>query len=78
MQLDGFFETLIGDPVTTAGNTGACSRRQADQAAEREAAGSHWQDGGRVFTTATGTPLGARHIRRMFQDVCERAGLGRD
>lgn len=22
--------------------------------------------------------LGARHIRKMFQDVCERAGLGRD
>ncbi len=48
---------------------------QADQAAEREAAGSHWQDTGRVFTTATGTPLGARQIRKMFQDVFERAGL---
>ena len=51
---------------------------QVDQAAEREAAGSHWLDTGRVFTTATGTPLGARHIRKMFQDVCERAGFGRD
>ena len=51
---------------------------RVDQGAEREAAGSHWQDTGRVFTTATGTPLGARHIRRIFQDVCERAGLGRD
>ena len=51
---------------------------QADQAAEREAAGSRWQETGRVFTTATGTPLGARHVRKMFQDVCERAGLGRD
>jgi hypothetical protein len=30
------------------------------------------------LTTATGTPLGVRHIRKMFQDVCERAGLGRD
>jgi len=46
--------------------------------AERKTAGSHWQDTSRVFTTATGTPLGARHIRKMFQDVCERAGLGRD
>ena len=27
-----------------------------------------------MFTTATGTPLGARQIRKMFQDVCERAG----
>ncbi len=57
---------------------GALREWQVDQAAEREAAGSHWQDTGRVFTTATGTPLGARHIRKMFQDVCERAGLGRD
>ena len=24
------------------------------------------------------TPLGARHIRKMFQDVCERARFGRD
>ena len=57
---------------------GALREWQEDQAAEREAAGSHWQDTGRVFTTATGTPLGARHIRKMFQDVCERAGFGRD
>jgi len=57
---------------------GALREWQVDQAAERAAAGSHWQDTGRVFTTATGTPLGARHIRKMFQDVCERAGLGRD
>ena len=57
---------------------GALREWQVDQAAEREAAGSRWQDTGRVFTTATGTPLGARHIRKMFQDVCERAGLGRD
>jgi integrase len=49
-----------------------------DQAPEREAAGSRWQDTERVFTTATGTPLGARHIWKLFQDVCERAGFGRD
>jgi integrase len=57
---------------------GALREWKADQAAEREAAGSRWQDTGRVFTTATGTPLDARTIRRMFQDVCERAGLGGD
>jgi integrase len=51
---------------------------QTDQAAEREAAGSRWQETGLVFTTATGTPLAARPVRKMFQDVCERAGLGRD
>jgi len=91
LQLDDLFETLIGGPVTTAGNhrctlpdgkrvPGGRALREwrVDQAAERAVAGSHWQDTGRVFTTATGTPLGARHIRKMFQDVCERAGLGRD
>ena len=57
---------------------GALSEWQADQAAERKAAGPRWRDTGLVFTTATGTPLGARHVRKMFQDVCERAGLGRD
>jgi integrase len=57
---------------------GALMEWQADQAAEREAARSQWQDTGRVFTTATGTPLGARHVRKMFQDVCERAGFGTD
>ena len=36
------------------------------------------QDTGRVITTATGTPLGAKRIQRMFQDVCDSAGLGRD
>lgn len=57
---------------------GALRQWQADQAAERQAAGSRWQDTGLVFTTATGTPLAARPVRKMFQDVCERAGLGRD
>jgi integrase len=57
---------------------GALSKWQAAQAAEREAAGSRWQDTGLVFTTAAGTPLAARPTRKMFQDVCERAGLGRD
>jgi hypothetical protein len=45
---------------------GALGEWQADQAAEREAAGSRWQDTGLVFTTATGTPLAARPIRKMF------------
>jgi hypothetical protein len=36
-----------------------------DQAAEPEAAGSHWQDTGRVFATATGTPLGASRERSL-------------
>jgi integrase len=51
---------------------------KGDQTAERAAAGPRWHDTGQVFTTATGPPLNARTIRRMFQDICERAGLGRD
>jgi site-specific recombinase XerD len=51
---------------------------KADQAAERAAAGSRWEDSSLIFTTATGTPLYARTVRRMFQDICERAGLGRE
>jgi hypothetical protein len=49
--------------------------------AEREAAGSHRQGTGTVSTTALAhrwTPLGAKHIRRAFQDVCESTRLGRD
>ena len=41
---------------------------QADQTAMREAAGSRWQDTGRVFTTAAGTPLGLG----MSEDVSGR------
>jgi hypothetical protein len=30
-----------------------------------------------VFTTATGIPLDVRNVRRMFNAICEHAGLGR-
>lgn len=66
--------TLKLPQMTVAALTGW----KADQAAERAMAGPNWQSTGRVFTTATGTPLDARTIRRMFQDICERAGLGRE
>jgi hypothetical protein len=36
---------------------GALREWQVDQAAERDTAGSRWQDTGRVFTTVTGTQL---------------------
>ena len=109
LQLGGLFETLIGGPVTTAGNhrcmlpdgegcpaavaaspsttrarrapTAGTTGTEAARKAEGPAASGladAWQDTGRIFTTATGAPLGARHIRKMFQDVCERAGFGRD
>jgi hypothetical protein len=52
---------------------------QVDQAAEREVAGSCWGTG-LVFTTATGTPLGARHILRVvpgrLREGRARPGLG--
>src|ERR1035441_3251992 len=51
---------------------------QESQADERRYAGIRWQETGLVFTTATGTPLDARRIRRMFKDICERAGVGED
>jgi integrase len=51
---------------------------QADQAAERQTAVDRWQDTRLVFTTAVGTPLDARNIRRMFKAICEHAGLGSD
>ena len=51
---------------------------QESQADERRHAGIRWQETGLVFTTAAGTPLDARSIRRMFKDICERAGVGED
>jgi integrase len=50
---------------------------RADQAEERANAGPRWQEGDLLFTTALGGPLDAKSIRRMFKDICERAGLGR-
>jgi integrase len=49
---------------------------QLAQADERLAAGARWRDTGLVFTTGTGTSLAAGHVRRMFKNVCEVAGIG--
>src|SRR5215472_16473626 len=48
------------------------------QADDRAEAGGLWQESGLVFTTRIGTPLSAGHVRRMFKDVCEHAGMGAD
>jgi integrase len=48
------------------------------QADERLAAGTLWQDTDLVFTTSIGTALSAGNVRRMFRDVCKRAGIGED
>ncbi len=50
---------------------------QDSQADERLRAGTRWRETGLVFTTATGGPLDARNVRRMFKAIGERAGLGR-
>jgi integrase len=48
------------------------------QAIDRKEADGLWQESGLVFTTRTGTSLSAGHVRRMFKDVCEHAGIGTD
>jgi integrase len=45
---------------------------------DRAQAGGLWQESGLVFTTRIGTPLSAGHVRRMFKDVCQHAGIGAD
>jgi integrase len=56
----------------------ALSRWRLAQAGERLAAGTLWQDTELVFTTSIGTALAAGNVRRMFRDVCKRAGIGED
>jgi integrase len=51
---------------------------RAHQADDRVEAGGLWQESGLVFTTRIGTALSAGHVRRMFKDVCEHAGIGTD
>jgi len=48
------------------------------QQAERHAAENLWEEHGLVFTTGIGTALNAGNVRRMFRDVCKRAGIGED
>lgn len=54
----------------------ALEAQWAAQQEERRAAGQLWADHGLVFTTSTGSSLSAGNVRRMFRDVCKRAGLG--
>jgi len=46
------------------------------QAADRLLAGVLWQDHGRVFVTAIGTPLDRHNVLREFRKLTEAAGLG--
>jgi integrase len=40
-----------------------------------EEAGALWHDEDLVFTSSTGTPLDASHVRRDFRVLCKRAGI---
>jgi len=45
--------------------------------AERDEAGELWQETGSVFTTPIGTMIDPANALKWWQDVTERAGLGR-
>lgn len=49
-------------------------RRQDLQAAQRDKAGSRWQESDLVFTTSVGTALDAANVRRAFRRTVEAAG----
>jgi integrase len=54
----------------------AIRRHKREQAAERLAAGAHWQHQNFIFATPIGTPLDPRNVTRLFHGLCCRAGLG--
>jgi len=56
----------------------ALEKQWVAQQSERLAAGDLWEEHGLVFTTSIGTALAAGNVRRMFRDVCKRAGIGED
>ncbi len=47
-----------------------------EQAEDRQAAGTLWQDHGLAFASAIGTPLDSANVRREFRKITEAAGLG--
>ncbi len=54
----------------------ALRRHRATQAAERLAAGEAWVDTGLVFTSTIGTAISSANLRRDFDALTRRAGLG--
>jgi integrase len=54
----------------------ALRAHRARQDAERQDAGSLWQEDGLVFATSLGTALDSHNIRRDFRKVCRAAGIG--
>jgi len=53
----------------------ALREHRKQQAEDRLATGSLWQDHGLVFVSATGTPLDAANVRREFRKIVAAAGL---
>jgi integrase len=54
----------------------ALERRRVAQSAEREAAGTAWQDvDGLIFTDAIGRPISGSAASHAWQDALRRAGL---
>ncbi|WP_155357927.1 site-specific integrase [Acrocarpospora macrocephala] len=56
----------------------ALRRHHTRQAAQKLKAGEAWQDNGLVFCREDGTPLDRWTVRREFQKITKRAGLGED
>jgi integrase len=50
----------------------------AEQEVERVKAGNAWEDGGLVFTTATGRPIEPSNLNRQFATLTNRAGIGHE
>jgi integrase len=55
----------------------ALREHRVRQAAEQLRAGPRWKEHGLVFASTTGTPRSAGNVRRDFQAICEKAGLGK-
>jgi integrase len=53
-------------------------QHRARQAAERLRAGPRWKEHDLVFASTIGTPRSAGNVRRDFQAICEKAGLGKE
>lgn len=52
---------------------------KAEQALERAAAGSNWEDGDLVFASSDGTPLNERNlVQRHFKPILKAAGLPKE
>ena len=55
----------------------ALREHRAQQSAERLRAGPPWQEHDLVFASTIGTPRSAGNVRRDFQAICDKAGMGR-